>query len=277
MIFRVSMHHSPFREERTPSFKVSEVKNLWIDYGTGDGGTLIDLVLKMNPEFNVLRAMAEIEAAMLTDRIFSFHQPMQVASAENPTSVNEPNRIDIYKIKNLGSNSALSDYIKSRGIGLKTAGKYCKELYFKIGDKNFFGIGCENDNGGWAIRNKFWKGCSSQGVSYYKKGHAQLAVFEGVFDLLSYLEIEGEKNLAQDFIVLNSLANLQKAMAILSVYDAVLLFLDRDASSQKATDFLKANLNKCYDLSDWYAPFKDINDYLVSGNAYGMKRSARCK
>jgi len=272
-----SMYHSPFREERTPSFKVSEVKNLWIDYGTGDGGTLIDLVLKMNPEFNVSRAMAEIEAAMLTDRIFSFHQPMQVASAENPTSVNEPNRINIYKIKNLGSNSALSDYIKSRGIGLKTASKFCKELYFKIGDKSLFGIGCENDNGGWAIRNKFWKGCSAQGVSYYKKGHAQLAVFEGVFDLLSYLEIEGEKNLAQDFIVLNSLTNLHKAMATLSVYDAVLLFLDRDASGQKATDFLKANLNKCYDLSDWYAPFKDINDYLVSGNAYGMKRSARCK
>ena len=66
-------------------------------------------------------------------------------------------------------------------------------------------------------------------------------------------------------------------MATLSVYDAVLLFLDRDASGQKATSFLKANLNKCYDLSDWYAPFKDINDYLVSGNAYGMKRSARCK
>jgi hypothetical protein len=272
-----SMYHSPFRKESTPSFKVSEVRNLWIDYGTGDGGTLIDLVLKMNPEFNVARAMAEIEAAMLTDRIFSFHQPMQVASAENPTSVNEPNRINIYKIKNVGSNSALSDYIKSRRIGLKTASKYCKELYFKIGDKNFFGIGCENDNGGWAIRNKFWKGCSAQGVSYYKKGYAQLAVFEGVFDLLSYLEIEGEKNLAQDFIVLNSLTNLQKSMATLSVYDAVLLFLDRDASGQKATDFLKANLNKCYDLSDWYAPFKDINDYLVSGNAYGMKRSARCK
>lgn len=272
-----SMYHSPFREERTPSFKVSEVKNLWIDYGTGDGGTLIDLVLKMNPEFNVSRAMAEIEAAMLTDRIFSFHQPMQVASAENPTSVNEPNRINIYKIENLGSNSALSDYIKSRGIGLKTASKYCKELYFKIGGKNFFGIGCQNDNGGWAIRNKFWKGCSAQGVSHYKKGHAQLAVFEGVFDLLSYLEIEGEKNLAQDFIVLNSLTNLHKAMATLSVYEGVLLFLDRDASGQKATGFLKANLNKCYDLSDWYAPFKDINDYLVSGYAYGMKRSARCK
>jgi len=66
-------------------------------------------------------------------------------------------------------------------------------------------------------------------------------------------------------------------MPVLSAYEGVLLFLDRDDAGQKATELLKANLEKCYDLSDWYAPFKDVNDYLVSGNAYGMKRSARCK
>jgi len=192
-----SMYHSPFREERTPSFKVSEIRNLWIDFGTGDGGTLIDLAIRMNPGFNVSRAMAEIEASMLTDRIFSFHKPMPTPSIRKQLQVSdEAGRIIIYKIKKLGCNSALSDYIKARGIELKTASKYCKELYFKIGEKNLFGIGCQNDNGGWAIRNKFWKGCSAQGISLYKKGHSQIAVFEGVFDLLSYLEIEGEKNLA---------------------------------------------------------------------------------
>ncbi|MET3115340.1 hypothetical protein AAKU52_003089 [Pedobacter sp. CG_S7] len=43
----------------------------------------------MTPGFNVSCAMAEIEAAMLTDRIFSFHQPMPVQSAlEKSLSVN---------------------------------------------------------------------------------------------------------------------------------------------------------------------------------------------
>ena len=41
------LYHSPLREDHTPSMKVNYDKNLWIDYGTGEGGTLIDLVMQM--------------------------------------------------------------------------------------------------------------------------------------------------------------------------------------------------------------------------------------
>lgn len=41
------MYRSPMREDRTPSMKVDYTKNLWIDYGTGNGGTLIDLVMRL--------------------------------------------------------------------------------------------------------------------------------------------------------------------------------------------------------------------------------------
>ena len=41
------MYHSPFREDRNASMKVDYNKNLWIDYGTGEGGTLIDLVMRI--------------------------------------------------------------------------------------------------------------------------------------------------------------------------------------------------------------------------------------
>jgi DNA primase len=33
---------SPFREEKTPSFKVNRLLNVWFDFGEGKGGTLID-------------------------------------------------------------------------------------------------------------------------------------------------------------------------------------------------------------------------------------------
>ena len=33
---------SPLRQERTPSFKVNGRLNLWFDFGTGNGGTIID-------------------------------------------------------------------------------------------------------------------------------------------------------------------------------------------------------------------------------------------
>lgn len=41
------LYHSPLREDRNPSMKVDYDKNLWIDYGAGEGGTLIDLVMRM--------------------------------------------------------------------------------------------------------------------------------------------------------------------------------------------------------------------------------------
>ncbi|KAA6323708.1 DNA primase, partial [termite gut metagenome] len=41
------MYHSPFREDPDASLKVDYNRNLWIDYGTGGGGTLIDLVMRM--------------------------------------------------------------------------------------------------------------------------------------------------------------------------------------------------------------------------------------
>ena len=41
------LYHSPLREDRTPSMKVDYDKNLWIDYGAGEGGTLIDLMMRM--------------------------------------------------------------------------------------------------------------------------------------------------------------------------------------------------------------------------------------
>ena len=33
---------SPFRNEKTASFKLDRKKNLWFDHGTGKGGDLID-------------------------------------------------------------------------------------------------------------------------------------------------------------------------------------------------------------------------------------------
>src|SRR5687768_15516479 len=41
-------YHSPFREERTPSFKVNTKLNVWYDHGTGEGGTILDLGAKLH-------------------------------------------------------------------------------------------------------------------------------------------------------------------------------------------------------------------------------------
>lgn len=44
---RYGLYLSPLREEHTPSFKVDYVRNLWYDFGLGEGGSIIDLVMRL--------------------------------------------------------------------------------------------------------------------------------------------------------------------------------------------------------------------------------------
>ena len=64
------MYHSPFREDHNASMKVDYNKNLWIDYGTNDGGTLIDLVMRMENCSNG-RAMQLLEQKISGTASFS--------------------------------------------------------------------------------------------------------------------------------------------------------------------------------------------------------------
>ena len=174
-----SFYLSPFREERTASFKVDHRLNLWIDFGDShSGGTLVDLILKLNPGFAVEDALSHLSDLNLGSFSSHQHTPLQEADIKP--------RIILISTKPIGTNKFISDYLISRKISPSTASHFCKEVYFEINDKNYFGVGNENTNG-WSIRNKYWKGCSGQGISFYKglneKNVATLSVFEGIFDL----------------------------------------------------------------------------------------------
>ena len=41
------LYRSPYRVDTVPSFKVDYCRNLWCDYGTGEGGSIIDLVMRL--------------------------------------------------------------------------------------------------------------------------------------------------------------------------------------------------------------------------------------
>jgi hypothetical protein len=252
---------SPYRTEKTPSFKVCNCKNLWIDYGDGNsGGSLIDLVLKMNPGMGVSEAITEIS------KISGLQHP--IVQLENQNEIDNEvvddseRKIKILKIKELGNNLALTSYLHSRGIGLDTAKPFCKEIYYCIDDKRFFAIGNQNENG-WNIRNKYWKGCSAQGYSYFNNKSDQLCVFEGIFDLLSYREIQNNSKNSEDYLVLNSLVNIPKALQIFKKYEHVDLFLDQDEAGKKASRSIQEVHPICQDLGNSIYPFKDMNEYLT--------------
>ncbi|WP_114751931.1 toprim domain-containing protein [Pleomorphovibrio marinus] len=258
---------SPYREEMTPSFKVNLIKNLWVDFGDANaGGTLIDLVMKINPGYTISEAIREIST--VAGSSFSLRQPT-VSGAEPPDK--EPSGITVLKTKPLGNNRAITDYLHSRCISLDTAKEFCREVYYKIGEKRYFGLGNSHENG-WAIRNKYWKGCTAQGVSHYQNKSDDLCLFEGIFDLLSYVEMRKGDPYRPDFMVLNSLANLKGAMPQLKPYRQVNLFLDRDSAGKEAAGTLMSSLLHCRDQSDLIRPFKDLNEAWMNRVKQGLKR-----
>jgi hypothetical protein len=146
---------------------------------------------------------------------------------------------------------------------LETAKPYISEIYFTVNGQTYFGIGNKNDSG-WSIRNKYWKGCTAQGYSHYINAGSDpqsLAIFEGIFDLLSYLELRSQKVKAGDFLVLNSLVNLKKASSILVAYKTINLYLDHDEAGRRATQHIMHQFPGARDDSGFYCSFKDLNEY----------------
>jgi 5S rRNA maturation endonuclease (ribonuclease M5) len=264
------LFHSPYRKEKTPSFKVCNIKNLWVDYGDNNaGGSLIDLVLKMNPGFGVYDAIENI-ARVVGNRGTSHSNSITKHTKHDIESATE-SRVKILGIKDLGHNLSLTSYLNSRGIGLDTAKPFCKEVYYSIDDKRYFGIGNQNKDG-WNIRNKYWKGCSAQGYSYFNNRSDQLCVFEGIFDLLSYREIQNSNRIKEDYLVLNSLVNINKAIPILKKYEHVDLFLDQDKAGKSASKNLTDTFPQYLDQGHSIFPYKDLNEYLVEGLGKRLRR-----
>jgi 5S rRNA maturation endonuclease (ribonuclease M5) len=252
------MYRVPWRNENRPSMKVDLQKNLWIDYATREGGTLIDLIQKMDPHLSVKDAIQEINRS---HSLFSFQQQ----KFEDLTS-----GINIEEVKPIGTNPALTNYLLERGINLETAKPFCSEIYFKVKGKPYFGIGHKSENG-WHIRNKYWKGCTGQGITCYQNGSKQVVVFEGIFDILSYQQMNKFNSSPQDLLILNSTVNLKRGIELLKGYVEINLFLDNDEAGNKATQMIIDAFPFSQDKREIYKNFKDLNAYHVSRMSTGKK------
>lgn len=76
----------------------------------------------------------------------------------------------------------------------------------------------------------------------------------------------------QDFMVLNSLANLNGALPEIKKYRNVNLFLDRDKAGLEATETLKNSLKQCTDHGDFIGPYKDLNEAWINSKNQSLKR-----
>lgn len=254
------MYHSPYREDTNASMKVDYNQNLWFDYGTAEGGTLIDLAMRIENCTNG-RAMQLLEQQLSGASSFSFHRnniPADRKEKEPAVQMNDVRPI---------SHPALLQYLKERRLSPELANRYCKEVHYSINDKPYFAIGFQNNSGGWVLRNNLFKGCSSMDVKTYfntERNKEACLVFEGFADFLSYLTMKGVKAPKYDTVVLNSVVNLPKVKNELSAYQSVQAFLDNDEGGKRAVQSLRSICKEVVDQSIHYANNKDLNDYLCS-------------
>ena len=270
------MYRSPLREDNTPSFKVDYNANLWCDYGTGEGGTLIDLVMKQNG-CNAYGAICRLEQGDTTS--FSFHGK---DLPERDTKRQAASPIEIRRIQPL-QNPALMRYLQERGISPGTAAPYVQEMYYRIGGKPYFALAFRNDSGGYELRNPRFKGSTSKDITHIRQQgepREKCLVFEGFMDYLSFLTLR-MKNCPtmpdldrQDYVILNSTVNVPKAIDVLYPYERIHCMLDNDKAGYEATRAIELEYSyRVRDFSGNYRGYSDLNDYLC-GRKQEQKNAA---
>jgi len=163
-------------------------------------------------------------------------------------------------------NGRLLGYLKERGIDAHVAIPNCEEVRYRVRGKRYYAIGFRNRSGGLELRNRFFKGCiPPKDISLKRNGTDVCAVFEGFMDYLSAMQLG---IIASDWLVLNSVSNVEKALQMLGDYQRIECYLDNDNAGRRTFQRLQECFGeKVIDRSSLYAGHKDLNEYLLSWRA----------
>ncbi len=247
---RYGLYLLPLREERTPSFKVDYVQNLWYDFGLGEGGSIIDLVMR-------LERCDFAQAVRLLGNGVRTHIPAPVSSSVSPSVTTFRTLFDMPL-----RHPALVGYLSSRGIKPDIAFGYCREVHYAINGREYFAVGFRNNAGGWELHSERFKGgVSPKHIMTIDNRSDTVVVFEGFMDFLSYLSMK--KQFQTDAAVLNSVVNLPKAVPFLERHAMIHAFFDNDEAGRKTTAELKRLCpnSTVIDRSHLYRSHKDLNEY----------------
>ena len=264
------VYHSPLRNDNTPSFFVTISKNLWLDFGSSEGGNVIDLAIAINGGCSFHEAVCWLEEQ---NRGIRERPPINYSSFDNSDC-----GMRIVKTLPL-RHPTLLNYLSSRGIPREIAVKYCREIHYSIRGREYYSVGFPNIVGGYELRNPFFKGCHGEKapsvIPLSKSCRTECCcVFEGFMDFLSYhaLEQSGNRDVVQPFpcdsIVLNSTAMVRKTVPFIDVYRKAFCFLDNDDAGRRAfvkmAESMPGKLINHIEIAP-LALYKDLNDYLQTG------------
>ncbi len=265
---------SPLREEKTPSFVVSEPKNVWADYGETPrpgqrvaGGDILDLVMRLTGH--------PLPVARLTLRAWSTDLPDFVPARPAGVTITEgPRTFTDVRTEKL-SWPPLIQYLTSRGINWSLVQRSeqtlatLQQIFYRVEGqtrpKPYFGLGWKTAEG-WEVRNPRFQGTiGGKGLTWLNGAEPGVMVFEGFMDYLSALTYYKKSFFRSRVLILNSASLLSLALPELLEAPVVHWFGDNDAAGLKALDYLRQQLpaGRVQAHNDLYRGFKDFNDFLT--------------
>lgn len=270
-----ALYRSPLREETHPSFKVDTEKNLWIDYGEGRGGSIIDLCMRMEG-CTLSEAIRRLGQNAPDNGTYNFLNDFVPNNPQPAMAVNGARRL--IEISDTLS-PHLQDYLtKERCIDLEKAMPFLKCISYEVRSRLYQAIGFANLSGGYELRDdKTFKGTiASKDITPIFTDRAEpVCIFEGFMDFLSFLSMKEE--VTNHCLVMNSVSNVARTIRYLNDRHLthIRAFLDNDEAGRRTVqDFIKAGFH-VEDMNIHYKDFKDLNEYHVSCVREQQKRKAQ--
>ena len=278
---------SPLRSERTPSFSVNTAQNLWCDFGSANknGGNLINLVEQLNPTWSEHQVLAYLEQQIKDLNLdFTEDYNARIKEEEEKEKWKETKQAEREEAQSQNtvverviplSHPYLRDYVIQRRIDFNIAQRYCKEVHYSLYGNHYYAIAFMNVAAGMETRNKLYKRCIGKKTisTIYPMGAPQkhCCVFEGFFDLLTYVTIETwipdtgiSIGVPCDFFVLNGVGEVKQLLPYLKDYDSIHCYLDNDDAGKTATNtIMKSFPDMAIDESYRYKGYNDLNDFLA--------------
>jgi len=269
------MYHSPLREETHPSFKVDTEKNLWIDYGEGRGGSIIDLCMRMEG-CTLSEAIHRLGQNASDNGTYSSRNGFAPNNSHPVMAVNGARRL--IEISDTLPPHFQEYLTKVRCINLEKAMPFLKCISYEVRGRRYQAIGFTNLSSGYELRDdKTFKGTiAPKDITPIFTDRAEpVCIFEGFMDFLSFLSMKEE--ITNHCLVMNSVSNVARTIRYLNDRHLthIRAFLDNDEAGRRAVqDFIKAGFH-VEDMNIHYKDFKDLNEYHVSRVREQQKRKAQ--
>lgn len=152
-----------------------------------------------------------------------FEQKPDIKIVNHPDFEQKPCALRLKKVSEV-KHLALIHFIKNRLISLDVAKRYLCELklFNKDTGNTFSALGFKNEDGGYEIRNKFYKGyLSPRDITFIRGTKAKpesIHLFVNIIDYMSIVSMQDGTPFEADAIILNSLDCLTKATPYIKNY-----------------------------------------------------------